>query len=275
MNAKADVQQALRALWGASKMPFASETNDLYMPPERAELAAQLDRFLALKSAGMISAPHGCGKTILVENRLAQLPEKYHLLTRISHSTLTGSDLIRRILRLNGLPPSIRRADNLHLLLEYWKTDARAPLLLLDEAQNLTPAALEELRLLLTESERNKTPFTLLLCGDEELPSLMTLNVHRPLRSRLAYHLQLKPLTREQTQAYCLWRWQQAGVAQDPTPPQALALLHDASEGLPRAINLIAQNALLNACDQQQAAITWEHVNQAIQLIPGCGSHLF
>jgi general secretion pathway protein A len=275
MNAKADYQQALRALWGASKMPFASETSNLYMPPERAGLAAHLDRFLALKSTGMITGPHGCGKTLLVETRLAQLSEKHHLLTRISHSTLTGSDLIRRILRLNGLPPSIRRADNLHVLLEYWKSDGRVPLLLVDEAQNLTPAALEEIRLLLTESERNRTPFTLLLCGDEELPSLITLNVHRPLRSRLAYHLPLKPLTREQTQAYSLFRWQQVGVAQDPAHPEALALLHDASEGLPRAINLIAQNALLNACDQQQSAITWEQVNQAIQIIPGCGSHLF
>lgn len=275
MSKTLDYQQALRALWGASHMPFGPQIKDLYVPPEREALTDQLARFLAIQSSGMVSGPHGCGKTLLVETLLAELPEKFNAIIRLSHSTLTGSDIIRRLLRLNGMAPSIRRADNIHALLEHWKADTRRPLLLLDEAQNLTPAALEEIRLLLTESERNRTPFTLLLCGDEELPALMTMHIHRSLRTRLAYHLQLHPFPREQTQAYCLFRWNQTGVLQDPTEPQALTLLHDTSKGLPRAINLIAQNALLNAMDQQQRTITCEHINQAIQIIPNISLNSF
>jgi general secretion pathway protein A len=275
MKEHPDYQQALRAIWGAHSIPFGAEAKELYSPPEREELARRIDRFIALNTTGMITGANGSGKTILLENRLDRLNDKYHQITRISHSTLTGSDLIRRILRLNGLRPSIRRADNLHVLLEYWRSDARKPLLFIDEAQNLTPAALEELRLLLTEAERNKTAFALLLCGDEELPVLASLNVHRPLRSRLAYHLQVKPFSREQTAAYSQFRWQQTGVAQDPIQPQALALLHSASEGLPRIINLIAQNAILDAADHQQHTITEEHITRAIDQVPGCSCHLF
>lgn len=272
-------EQCLRALWGASKLPFQESGFDFFDYPDLQQTAQTLKRYIGMKASGLLTGPNGCGKTVLLDHVLYELPESQYCIIRLSHTTLTGSDMIRRLCRLNGLTASIRRSDNLHQLLEFWNNDGRIPVLAVDEAQNLNPATLEELRLLNCERTRTAgreriSPFVLLLCGDDDLSPMMELNIHRSLRSRLTFHARVQSFSPECTENYCQFRWQQAGVQVNPFDAQAMTLLHTASEGLPRSINQIAVNTLFAAMDKQQKVISVEYVQDALKLTPWIGRHM-
>lgn len=276
MNDQALMAQTLRALWGASDLPFRENQTSRWSPPPLERAGQTLHRYLGMQASGLLCGPNGIGKTWLLDHCLRELPDTQFIALRLSHSTLTGSDLIRRLCRLHGLAPAFRRSDNLHQLLEFWNGDGRTPVLAIDEAQNLTPSALEELRLLNCERARRDgrtatAPFALILCGDDELEPMLNLNVHRALRSRLGFRLRLEPYPPEMTRDYCAFQFKQVGVQPQPFDEQALCLLHTAAEGLPRAINQIALNALFTALDQQQHTITAAHVQEALARLPWIG----
>jgi type II secretory pathway predicted ATPase ExeA len=276
MNTQTQTEQKLRALWGASKMPFQEERPFLFEYPELEQAGRKLTRYIGMRASGLITGPNGCGKSIFLDHLLHDLPEQEFCIIRLSHTTLTGSDMIRRLCRLNGLTASIRRSDNLHQLLEFWHNDGRIPVLAIDEAQNLNPATLEELRLLNCEHTRTGgrdpvAPFVLLLCGDDDLMPTIELNIHHALRSRLTFYIRIQPLSAQCANDYCTFQWKQVGVQVSPFDQQATNLLHAASEGLPRAINQIAINAIFDAIDRQQKTITAQNVQQALELTPWIG----
>ncbi len=271
-----NTEQNLRALWGASKIPFQEDRPSFFDYPKLQQVLSKLHRYTGMRSSGLLTGPNGCGKSILLDHALHEMSEQQFCVIRLSHTTLTGSDMIRRLCRLNGLPASMRRSDNVHQLLEFWKADGRIPVLAIDEAQNLNPATLEELRLLNCERTRTGgaetvSPFVLLLCGDEDLMPTIELNIHRALRSRLTFYVRLQPLSLSCAIDYCAFQWKQVGVQISPFDEQSITLLHTASEGLPRAINQIALNSIFDALDKQAKMITIEHVQSALEMTPWIG----
>ena len=273
MNNIIDLQQSYRALWGAHQMPFQDLPADLYLSPELQQIEHKLIRYMQLGVSGLLTGGNGVGKSVLLQHALRLLPEKQFAVLQLSHSTISGSDMIRRLCRLNGLRTSIRRSENIQLLIEFWQSDGRKPILVFDEAQLLDPATLEEIRLLNCERIHNSSkqptaPFVTVLCGDEDLLHLIQLNIHRALRSRLAFSLKITPFNQEQTIAYVHARWQQVGVQQNPFNEQALCMLHDASEGIARNINQIARHAVIQAIDQSVEFVTAKHIEQALEELP-------
>ncbi len=273
-----ETNKQLRAHWGATEMPFQETTANLFEYEQFTKLADKLMRYISMKTSGLLTGPNGSGKTVLLDHVLHELPEQQFMVVRLSHSTLTGSDMIRRLCRLYGLTTSIRRSDNIHHLLEFWNNDGRIPVLAVDEAQNLNPATLEEFRLLNCErthscGEDAIAPFSMILFGDEDLAPTIELNVHRSLRSRLSFHMQMNAFDAHTTREYCLFHWNQVGVQVNPFDEQTINLLHSASEGLPRIINQLAGNAILCALDQQQKNILVEHLHEALSMMPWIGRH--
>jgi type II secretory pathway predicted ATPase ExeA len=89
---------------------------------------------------------------------------------RLTHSSLKGSDLIRQMVSLAGKKLRHRRGDNVLQLQAAWQEWAPLwPLIVLEEAQDLNAAALEELRLLSGARSDTHMPFSLVLVGDEDL----------------------------------------------------------------------------------------------------------
>lgn len=273
-----ETHQQFRALWGASSIPFEEISPTLFEYDEFTNLANNLTRFISMKLSGILFGPNGSGKSVLLDHVLNEMPEQQFMVIRMSHTTLTGPDMIRQLCRSFGLPVSIRRSDNIHQLLAFWKSDGRLPVLAIDEAQNLSPDVLEELRLLNCGrtracGENAQAPFSMILCGDEDLLPTIGLKVHRALRSRLSFNLQMKIFDPQTSVAYCHFRWKEAGVPVNPFDEQTLHLLHSASEGLPRTINQLAQNTILCAIDRGDKIITVEHLQEVLEAMPWIGRH--
>ena len=272
------VEVLLKTVWGASAPPFADTCAVPFESPGFLETLGQLEQLLRLGASGVLGGPNGTGKSLLLDALLDRLSDKEFIAVKHAHASMTGSDLLRSLCRAYGLEPSIRRSDNVHRLLKHWQALAPLhPVLIIDEAQQLDSRALEELRLLcagharLTGKER-VAPFSLLLCGDQDLLPTLAMGVHRALRSRLGFCLALSALSEELSTQYVIHRWAQVGVRTCPFEASALTLLHQAAAGVPRTLNQIGALATTSAARAKAAVIGSGHVQEALAQLPWLGA---
>jgi len=267
-------QVLLKATWGATEPPFSETTRTWFETPQLTECLQRTEKMIQLGASGVLYGPNGSGKSLLLDTLVERLPEKAFSVVKFSHATLTGPDLIRGLCRSCGIEPAMRRSDNVNLLHRHWQSLGGVhPVVILDEAQDLQGATLEEARLLLAgraklTGESRTSAFSLLLCGDQNLLPFLHLGVHKALCSRLGFCYATTALSEEQTAQYVQFRWQQTGVASAPFDDAALTLLHQAADGIPRTINQIGALATVLAATSEHSLITRDHVQHAVTQLP-------
>jgi type II secretory pathway predicted ATPase ExeA len=269
-----NINMLLKSIWGATESPFAETTTALFETPEIRLALEQIEQFLDMRSSGVLCGPNGSGKSLILDAILQRLSEKTFAVTKLSHTSVTGSDLLRNIVRACGIEPRMWRSDNVNLLLQHWRNlGSLHPVIIIDEAQQLESRAMEEIRLLCADraqlTGKGRTPsFSLLLCGDEDLLPTLQMGVCKALRSRLGFCLHTAPLTAEQTAEYVIFRWKQCNVLQCPFDDQALTLVYQATEGIPRNINQLGSAATTLAAQQKDHVIRQQYVQKALHMIP-------
>jgi len=260
---------SFKKIWGAADVPFSAAPLRCYESPAYKKGLEQLRQFIAIKASGIIWGPNGVGKSRLVQSLVAQLPEQAYWSLVLTHSSLKNSDFLRYLCIRQGLTPRGRRSDNVIALRKRW-TDLNPvwPVILLEEAQNMTPDGLEEVRLLLCDTNNSKPPFSLILVGDENLLAQMRLGVHRPLLTRLSFSLELTPWPEDDCLAYINHRLAEVNIHRDIFSPQAKELILRAANGIPRIINNLAQGACLAAANAGADNIDVHHVQASLQQQP-------
>jgi len=263
------LEAELKTLWGASAWPFTAAVQKPYASRSFVDAFDQLTQLFAVKASGVLAGPNGVGKSLLVGALLEQLPQKAYRPILVAHSSITAADLIRHLCRLQGVNASNRRGDNVLALRKIWQDIAPAwPVLILEEAQNLSVTAMEEVRLLAADRADTQTPFSLLLVGDDNLMARLMLGVNRPLLSRFGFCIQMETWSPEDLQAYIRSRLQEVAIHSDLLDPQAEQLLLQASGGLPRTLNHLAQRAMEHAARAHSKLITVDHVRLALKQLP-------
>ena len=271
---KQPIEIQLKAVWGAVEAPFGETTQALFETPEQQATIEQLEELLRMRASGVLVGPNGTGKSLLLDALAERLSEKEFLCVKLSHASVTGSDLLRSLCHAYGLEPAMRRSDNVHALLTFWHNlGGLHPVLILDEAQELQSRALEEVRLLCADrakliGKRRTGAFSLLLCGDQDLLPTLQMGVHKALRSRLGFCLTTSAFSEEQTAQYVMFRWSQVGVRTCPFDEQALTLLHQAADGVARNINQIAALATAAAVRTKQRTIGNQYIQEALSQLP-------
>lgn len=264
-----DFDTALKSLWGAAQLPFGAAVEKPYVSEAFKQTRQRLEQLVAVRACGLVHGPNGVGKTLLVQHFLQSLPDKRYKTFVLSHSSVTGTDLLRLLCRELGQSPRMRRSDNVLLIRQGWQQLERLwPIVVLDEAQNLSASALEEVRLLSCDRRDTQPPFSLLLVGDEQLLPRLEMGINAPLLARLSFCLPLLPWSIEQLNGYVQARFQEVGVHANPFDAPALQLLLQAANGSPRILNHLAQRALEEAATQNCRAITAAHVQRALELLP-------
>lgn len=137
-------------------------------------------------------------------------------------------------------------------------------LLIIDEAQHLSPEVLEEIRILSNLETNEQKLLQIVLVGQLNLLDVLHDARLRQLDQRVSIRCRLEPLTREEVEAYVTHRlWVARGTAAVTFTPHALDLVHALSGGIPRMINLICDRALMAACQHQTERVDDEHVRAA------------
>jgi type II secretory pathway predicted ATPase ExeA len=192
-----DLDTALKSLWGASQLPFGAAVEKPYASATFQETRRRLEQLVAVRACGLLHGPNGVGKTLLVQHFLKSLPDKRYKPLVLSHSSVTGTDLLRLLCLELGQTARMRRSDNVLSIRQGWQQlDRLWPVVVLDEAQNLSATALEEVRLLSCDRRDTQPPFSLLLVGDEQLLPRLQMGINAPLLARLSFCLRLEPWSR-------------------------------------------------------------------------------
>lgn len=131
-----------------------------------------------------------------------------------------------------------------------WEVPGLWPVVVLDEAQDYSAGALEEVRLLSCHPHDTQPPFSLILVGDEQLLPRLQMGINAPLLGRLSFCRHVPPWTFAELQGYLQARLQAASIHTMPFEEPALRLLLQAANGRPRLVNHLAQRALEAAAGQ-------------------------
>jgi len=139
------------------------------------------------------------------------------------------------------------------------------PVLLIDEAQYLSNAILQEIRLLTNFEIDSYNALTVLICGREELTLRFGLSILEPLANSITITIHLDGLAKEESFSYIETRISQCGNTDSVFTKNALELTHQASGGIMRDINIIAHSAMINAYLSKSPQVEAEHVKTAIE----------
>ena len=220
-----------------------------------------------------ISGEVGTGKTVLCRALLEQLDDSVST-ALIFNSYLTQSELLEAIGRDFGLAmegatgAALIERLNAYLLSEF--SAGRNAVVVIDEAQNLEPAVLEQLRMLSNlETARGKL-LQIVLVGQPELRAKLSLPGMRQLDQRVAVRFHINELSRTETANYVTHRLRVAGVAGGIAfTRRALTLIYQYSGGLPRRVNLLCDRALMTAYVHETRCIDGAIVRQSVRDLNG------
>ncbi len=210
----------------------------------------------------------GTGKTTLCRALLDRLDDRYRT-ALILDPCLSDTQLLRAILHELGCPDA--KGDRLtlrerlyQLLLDEFQA-GRDVVLVIDEAQHLTYAQLEQVRLLSNFENDDRKLLQIVLSGQPELDTKLAAAKLRQLRQRVTVRYRLRPINSDETNAYIRHRLTVAGGNGRPSfADAAVEEIHARSSGIPRLVNAISDISLLAAFASQNDCVTCVHVAKAV-----------
>jgi putative secretion ATPase (PEP-CTERM system associated) len=210
----------------------------------------------------VITGEVGAGKTTLVERLWSQLDRDTYTTARIATTQVSGEDLFRLAMAGFGLEDEAPGRANLlrkfdQLLQEHQRAGRRC-LLVVDEAQNLSVAALEELRMLSNVTGNGGGALQTILLGQPQFRKILGSPDLDQLRQRVLASYHLGPLSEEETRSYIEHRLRLGGW--DGRNPQwedgTFAAIYRHSDGIPRRINRLCSRALMHGALDETQMIT-------------------
>ncbi len=253
--------------YGFTQKPFQISPNPafLYKSAKHQAALTYLEYGLA-ENVGFIllTGEVGSGKTTLVQYILGGLDPAIDAAV-IYNTNVSAEDLLGLILEEFEIPrqadkPAMLSALNAFLL-ERYAHGGRA-VLIVDEAQNLSQHALEEVRLLSNLQGADQSLLQIVLVGQPELAAMLKRPSLRQFSQRIAASYHLTGLDREETVNYVAHRLATAGGNPQLFTPAALDLIFESSGGIPRAINLMCQAALVYGFAENAPRISQDIIHQ-------------
>ena len=198
----------------------------------------------------VITGEIGAGKTTIVRSLFEQIDRDKLIAAQLVSTQLDADDMLRAVGAAFGLPVrTVGKAvllASLEAFLCQTALDKKRALLVVDEAQNLTPKAIEELRMLSNFQLGDQALLQSFLIGQPELRKMMQGPQMQQLRQRVIASYHLGPLDRAETQAYIEHRLNHVGWKEDPKfEPSCFDMIHTWSGGIPRRINTLCNRLML------------------------------
>lgn len=218
----------------------------------------------------IITGDIGAGKTTLVGHLFDGLDRQRFVAAKVVTTQLGAADTLRMVASGFGLPnEGADKATLLQRIEQYLRAQHRAgrrALLIIDEAQNLPTAALEELRMLSNFQEGDRALLQSFLLGQPEFREKWALDPDlEQLRQRVIATHHLEPMTAEETKGYIKHRLECVGWSGNPEfSEDAFDRIYDYTGGVPRILNSLCARILLYGAIEELQAITGEVVSEVI-----------
>jgi type II secretory pathway predicted ATPase ExeA len=260
-----------RHFFHLDKLPFSltADPRLLFLTPEYCEALATLSFvILARKGLAVLISDAGMGKTTLLATLRQELPAADVQIGAILNPLLSPAEFLEMTLiefgRTNIPASKAQRVNLFRQALLRNHAAGKISVLLVDEAQKLTPEVLEEIRLLSNFEDPEEKLLQIVLAGQKELEEMLDRAALWQLKQRVSFWISLQPLTSVEVQEYIQHRWTRAGGKErHPFEPDALSGIADISGGIPRLINSICETSLILAFADAKRQVSLRHVMDA------------
>lgn len=245
-----------KTFFGLKRNPFDLSPDPYFLYPTHRHYEALASLYYGIRARKgfvVLTGEVGTGKTMVVRCLLEKLEKNQVHSAYVFNTRLSPRGFLRYLAGDLGLPSNWKGKSELLLRLNEFlirrHSQGHTTVLVVDEAHLLRRDVLEEIRLLTNlETNRDKL-LQIALVGQPELDQVLDSPELRQLKQRVALRYQLQPLTWEETVGYVSWRLKLAGTNSDGPifPTETLEIIFRYSNGYPRLINTICENALISA----------------------------
>lgn len=262
-----------QSFYGFKEMPFniTPDPKFLYLSPTHQEALQHLKYGVQEKKGFIVLVGEvGCGKTTLCRRFLNELDPKHFDTALILNPRVTETQMLKTILTELGETKIARSQVDLvaqmnRVLLERIE-GGRDIVLIIDEAQNLSFAVLEQIRLLSNLETDKQKLLQIVLMGQPELKEVLARDELRQLRQRILVHYELNPLSLNDMQHYIQHRLTLAGSVGRPLFTRwALKAIHRSSKGIPRVVNNLCDKSILSAFIRESDEVNYWDVRRAVR----------
>jgi len=266
------------SFFGLNEKPFSitPDPRYLFLSERHGEALAHLV-YGVTESGGFIqlTGEVGTGKTTLCRTLLLNRVPNNADVAVVLNPQLSALEFLEAICEELGVKVP-KRKDSIKALIDALNrylldahADGRRTILVVDEAQNLAPEVLEEVRLLTNLETAKQKLLQIILIGQPELRELLARNDLRQLAQRITGRYHLEPLSPEETDQYIEHRLKVAGALGEVFDAGAKRAVFRLSQGVPRLINVICDRALLGAYSQGSRLVSRRLVRRAAAEISG------
>jgi len=264
---------------GLSERPFSITPNPrfVYLSQRHRDALAHLLYGVGQGGSGgfvQLTGEVGTGKTTLCRVVLEQVPENTRI-ALILNPMLSPAELLRAVcheleISIEGTDGSLQQLqERLNSYLLERHAEGERVVLIIDEAQNMSREGLEQIRLLTNLETATDKLLQIILIGQPELREVLSRPELRQLAQRITARYHLDPLNEEETEAYVRHRLQIAGAERCPFTADGLHAIYQASEGVPRLVNIIADRALMAGYAREEEHIGAGLVRAAAREVAG------
>ena len=250
--------------YGFRERPFDLTPNPKYLVLTSGHQEALSNLEYAISSAKGITllvGEAGSGKTTVICAAIARQTSRVHCV-HLHNPALTRDEFVEMLAARFNLSDRAKASKTamlleLEVMLRQRRDAGELTLLIVDEAQSLSFELLEEIRLLANIETNHEKLLPLVIAGQPEISQRLNATELRQLKQRIALRCELRPLSTPETMSYIASRIRAAGgVASQIFTREAVTLISERAKGIPRTINVLADNALVAGFATEQRPVT-------------------
>lgn len=230
------------------------------------EVTARLLFAAEHRQLALVTGDTGMGKTTAVRAAMHRLDSARYRPIYVASAELTSQTLVRILLEKLHIEPRFRYTENHTLVqqaLEDSYTAGQQVVVVIDEAHELNPLFLGQLRFLLNFRTDSFSPLSLWLVGQTELRETLRLRVLASLSQRIEMRYAMTPMTSEELSFYMAEQLRRVGEERMIFASDAVAQIAKLSRGVPRVVNSLCKSALLNVAMQGEHVVGLSNVESA------------
>ena len=255
--------------FGLEFNPFIKNTSDIIIDTfDYKELKIRLDYLLNNKGFGVITGGAGRGKTTAIRNYTKNINKSLYSVTYTCLSTLTVNEFYKHLANELGLDAAYRKHENFKIIqseISRLAIEKRiTPIIIIDEANYINNAILNDLKMLFNFEMDSRDKAIVLLVGLPQLNNTLRLTANEPLRQRITMNYNIDSLNKEDSIDYIQKKLEGAKCTMEIYNRNALEAIANASNGIPRLINKICNNALLIAASKGVNVIDADLIMNAV-----------